>query len=158
MPDIRKMSTSTTVCAFLVGCFLGALVVATIMVGNDYAVTPHSGYDAGQYDAHWLDPGIDCLNRETKAAQAQTQQLWQKQAELEAEIDGMTGAYTLREQLESEPEDKAIKHAFAVLKDDTILQQSIVARKFLRDRDAVVGSWLTPSKEEMVEHEVRKRR
>ncbi len=134
------MSTELTAIAIVVAFTIGALS----MLAMDSCVRESRA-----------TPGIECLNRETSAAQSRTQQLRQKQVELEQQIDVMSGAYELRQQLESEPEDKAIKHALAVLKGDAIYEQSKVARKFLRDRDRIIDSGIKPTQDEIVEHEMR---
>ena len=157
------MSAESTAIAIVVAFATGALSMLAMnsCVEESRATQAHAmgtaSHDTGGYDAHRIDPGVECLNRETAAAQSRTRQLWQKQAEIETQIDVMSGAYELRQQLESEPEDKALKHALVVLKDDTIYEQSKVARKFLRDRDAIVGSGIKPTVEEITEHETRQK-
>jgi TolA-binding protein len=154
------VSTELTAIAIVVAFTIGALSMLAMdsCVKESRATQAHAMGIASHGAGDWINPGIECLNRETSAAQSRTQQLWQKQAELETQIDVMSGAYELRQQLESEPEDKAIKHALAVLKGDAIYEQSRVARKFLRDRDRIIDSGIKPTQDEIVEHEMRRAR
>lgn len=101
-----------------------------------------------------MRPGLQCLKREEEASRERIHRLQEKEAELNVQIDVMSGAYALRRQLELEPEEKAIKHALAVLKWDAVDEQSKVARKFLRDKDAIYNSPFDPTNDERIEHEM----
>jgi hypothetical protein len=120
-----------------------AALFALALVGcsEPFDTVAPTAADAGSYDARLLDeafkPGLECLRRETEATEERTRKLHEKGVELEAQIDVMSGAYALRQQLESEPENKAIRHAFAVLRWDGIDEQSKVARGFLVSKGAL---------------------
>ena len=89
--------------------------------------------DAGSYDAHWIDPGVECLNRETRATQERKYKLQEQEAILLAQIDVLSGAYRLREQLEKEGPGRAQQIANEVVLDAGNPERLAVAVKYLKD-------------------------
>lgn len=83
-----------------------------------------------------VDPGMACLRREASNADTRTLELLQRHAELEAQVDVLSGAYRLRRELEAEDPARAMTHAMAVADDKTVTtpEQRNVAVRYLRAR------------------------
>ena len=69
------------------GLVSGILVCMLISMTSDLVVSTYDAgaFDANNYDTHWVDPGIQCLERETRAAQEKTWKLYEQIAGLEAQ-------------------------------------------------------------------------
>lgn len=121
---------------------IAALLVLTLVSCDGPA---HVTVDAGSHDPLGLEeamrPGLECLKRETEASKYETTRLLAEAVKLEAQIDVLSGAYSLRHQLETESQEKALRHAMAVLKSSRINQeQTAVAYKFLKDTNVDVNA------------------
>ena len=79
-------------------------------------------------------PGIACLDRETKAAQERTYKLQEQEVMLQTQIDVISGAYSLREQLRKEGPGRAQRIANEVVLDAGTPERLAVALKYLKDK------------------------
>jgi hypothetical protein len=95
---------------------------------------PATTQDAGSYDAHWIDPGIECIKRETARVQEQNYKPQEKAVMLETQIDVLSGAYSLREQLSKAGPGEAQRIANAVVLDAGTPERLAVAIKYLKDK------------------------
>lgn len=133
------MSTESTVAAIMLSFAVGASTTmwmvhcgSTSVVAISY--TDAGSFDAAAYDTHWLDPAIACMQRETKATQERMYKAQEKEAELQFQIDVLSGAYHLREQLEKEGPGRAQQIANEVVLDAGTPERLAVALKYLKDR------------------------
>jgi hypothetical protein len=130
------MSTEATAVAVMLSFAIG--MVTTMWMGqcsnDDHGDAPADApADAGRYDAHWNNPGIACLERETQAVQDRMYKAQEKLVMLQTQIDVLSGAYALREQLSKAGPGEAQRIANAVVLDAGSPERLTVALKYLKD-------------------------
>ena len=133
------MSPESTAAAVMVSFAIGVVTTMWMVQCSNNDVSHEAlharveAFDAGSYDAHWVNPGIECLERETRATQKRMYKAQEKLVFLQAEIDVLSGAYRLREQLEKEGPGRAQQIANEVVLDAGTPERLAVALKYLKD-------------------------